>query len=106
MLVSVGWWPPQITFDHRDLVTVISVINTRKQRQKINMEASVKIFGIQQTLKELNDFDKTYRKQVTKDIKKEGDVIVERCSKSLCKSLKTRLATVRHCLRMYKYSLN
>jgi mRNA-degrading endonuclease RelE of RelBE toxin-antitoxin system len=61
------------------------VLSIHGTKAKNNMEASVKIFGIQQTLKELNDFDKTYRKQVTKDIKKEGDDIVadarSRCAK-------------------------
>jgi hypothetical protein len=31
LLVSVGWWPPQIEFDTRDLQTVISVLNEQNK---------------------------------------------------------------------------
>jgi hypothetical protein len=27
MLVAVGWWPPEIEFDTRDLNTVIEILN-------------------------------------------------------------------------------
>lgn len=68
------------------------------------MEASVKIFGIQQTLKELNDFDKTYRRQVTKDIKKEGDVIVADARVAVQK-FENSAGNGAPLSRMYKYSL-
>ena len=68
------------------------------------MEASVKIFGIQQTLKDLNDFDKTYRKQVTKDIKKEGDVIVAD-ARSAVQKFENSAGNGAPLSRMYKYSL-
>jgi hypothetical protein len=68
------------------------------------MEASVKIFGIQQTLKDLNDFDKTYRKQVTKDIKKEGDVIVAD-ARSAVQHFENSEGNGAPLSRMYKYSL-
>ena len=68
------------------------------------MEASVKIFGIQQTLKELNDFDKTYRRQVTKDIKKEGDVIVADARVAVEK-FENSAGNGAPLSRMYKYSL-
>ena len=68
------------------------------------MEASVKIFGIQQTLKELNDFDKTYRRQVTKDIKKEGDVIVGDARVAVQK-FENSAGNGAPLSRMYKYSL-
>jgi hypothetical protein len=38
--------------------------------------ASVRIYGVQQTLKELNTFDAKYRRQVTKDIKNAGEIII------------------------------
>ena len=38
--------------------------------------APVRIYGVQETLKELNTFDNKYRRQVTKDIKKAGEIIV------------------------------
>jgi hypothetical protein len=38
--------------------------------------ATVRIYGIQQTLKELNEFDNRYRRQVTKDIKNAGEIII------------------------------
>ena len=68
------------------------------------MEASVKIFGIQQTLKDLNEFDKTYRKQVTKDIKKEGDVIVAD-ARSAVQKFENSAGNGAPLSRMYKYSL-
>ena len=68
------------------------------------MEASVKIFGIQQTLKELNDFDKTYRRQATKDIKKEGDVIVADARVAVQK-FENSAGNGAPLSRMYKYSL-
>ena len=68
------------------------------------MEASVKIFGIQQTLKELNNFDKTYRRQVTKDIKKEGDVIVADARVAVQK-FENSAGNGAPLSRMYKYSL-
>ena len=37
---------------------------------------SVRIYGVQQTLKELNTFDAKYRRQVTKDIKNAGEIII------------------------------
>ena len=39
--------------------------------------ASVQVLGIKEALKELNDFDKQYRRQVTKDIKSVGNQIVQ-----------------------------
>jgi len=68
------------------------------------MKASVKIFGIQQTLKELNDFDKTYRRQVTKNIKKEGDVIVADARVAVQK-FENSAGNGAPLSRMYKYSL-
>lgn len=68
------------------------------------MEASVKIFGIQQTLKELNDFDKTYRKQVTKDIKKAGEDIVKD-ARSAVEKFENSAGNGAPLSRMYKYSL-
>lgn len=40
------------------------------------MVATMQIFGIKETLAELNKFDRTYRRQITKDIKNAGQVIV------------------------------
>lgn len=68
------------------------------------MEASVKIFGIQQTLKDLNDFDKTMRKQVTKDIKHAGDVIVQDARNAVQK-FENSAGNGAPLSRMYKYSL-
>lgn len=68
------------------------------------MEASVKIFGIQQTLKDLNDFDKTMRKQVTKDIKHAGDVIVQD-ARSAVQKFENSAGNGAPLSRMYKYSL-
>jgi len=36
----------------------------------------VKVFGIQEALKELNDFDKKYRREITKQIKSAGEPII------------------------------
>ena len=68
------------------------------------MEASVKIFGIQQTLKDLNDFDKTYRKQVTKDIKQAGNAIVAD-ARSAVQKFENSAGNGAPLSRMYKYSL-
>lgn len=38
--------------------------------------ASVQVLGIKEALKELNDFDKHYRRQVTKDIQGAGEQII------------------------------
>jgi len=38
--------------------------------------ASVQVLGIKEALKELNDFDKQYRRQVTKDIQGAGEQII------------------------------
>jgi len=40
------------------------------------VSARIDIYGVQQALKELNEIDPTYRKQVTKSIKNAGTVIV------------------------------
>ena len=40
------------------------------------VSARIDIYGVQQALKELNEIDPTYRKQVTKNIKNAGTVIV------------------------------
>ena len=70
----------------------------------MSIEATVKIFGIQQTLKELNDFDKTYRKQVTKDIKKAGDPIVKEARQAV-QHFENSADNGAPLSRMYKYSL-
>ena len=38
--------------------------------------ASIQVLGIKEALKELNDFDKQYRRQVTKDIQGAGEQII------------------------------
>ena len=70
----------------------------------MSIEASVKIFGIQQTLKELNDFDKVYRRQVTKDIKAAGDDIVKD-ARSAVQHFENSEGNGAPLSRMYKYSL-
>jgi hypothetical protein len=70
----------------------------------MSIEASVKIFGIQQTLKELNDFDKVYRRQVTKDIKAAGDDIVKD-ARSAVEHFENSEGNGAPLSRMYKYSL-
>jgi hypothetical protein len=70
----------------------------------MSIDATVKIFGIQQTLKELNDFDKTYRKQVTKDIRKAGDPIVKEAREAV-QHFENSADNGAPLSRMYKYSL-
>jgi hypothetical protein len=33
LLVTVGWWPHEIDFDHDDLATVVKIINDRNKRR-------------------------------------------------------------------------
>jgi hypothetical protein len=34
VLVSTGYWPPQIPFEGRDLATVVTILNEQARKQR------------------------------------------------------------------------